>query len=216
MTEDQHLTLIPEFFPDLTDLQKEQFGALPGLYNEWNSKINVISRKDIDNIEEHHILHSLGIAKFTGFADDTEVLDIGTGGGFPGIPLAIMFPKAHFTLIDGTGKKIKVAQAVADAVGLKNVTAIHTRAEDLPGNSCHFIVSRGALPMPVLHSLGQKLIFRKKQSQGILPNGILALKGGDLKDELFLFRNIVSTERLEDHFPGRPFFEEKKVIYLPL
>ena len=216
MADNTPLALIEAHFPELSDRQKEQLSALPGLYREWNAKINVISRKDIDNIEEHHILHSLSIAKFTRFKEGTEIFDIGTGGGFPGIPLAIMFPDARFTLIDGTGKKITVVKAVAEAIGLKNVTALHSRAEDLPGNACHFIVSRGAMPMPDLYRLAQKLIFRKKQSPGALPNGIIALKGGALTEELHPFKNVVSTEELSVYFPGLPFFEEKKVVYLPL
>lgn len=216
MDKNRSIALVEEFFPDLTDRQKEQLESLPSLYTDWNAKINVISRKDIDHIVEHHILHSLGIAKFTSFGSGTEILDIGTGGGFPGIPLAILFPKAHFTLIDGTGKKIRVAQSVADAISLENVTAVHTRAEDLPPRICHFIISRGALPMPDLYKFGQRLILRKKGNTGILPNGIIALKGGDLTEELSLFKHIVSVERLEDHFPGLPFFEGKKVIYLPI
>ncbi|MCI6278679.1 MAG: 16S rRNA (guanine(527)-N(7))-methyltransferase RsmG [Bacteroidales bacterium] len=216
MPEIHSLPLIEQFFPELSDLQKSRLGALPELYKEWNAKINVISRKDIDHIEAHHILHSLGIAKFTRFPTGVEVLDIGTGGGFPGIPLAILFPEAHFTLVDGTGKKIKVVQAVSDAVGLENVTAIHTRAEDLPGDICHFIVSRGALPMPDLYRFGQKLIHKRSQNKGAMPNGIIALKGGDLREELLPFKRIVSSESLEDLFPGLDFFKEKKVIYLPV
>ena len=209
-------SLVRRFFPSVSYEQLRQFELLPGLYREWNAKINVVSRKDIDHIEEHHILHSLGIARFAKFAPGAEVLDIGTGGGFPGIPLSILFPEARFTLIDGTGKKVMVAKAISEAAGLQNVTLLHARAEELPSELCHYIVSRGALPLSDLYRFGQKLIFQETPAPGLLPKGIIVLKGGLLTSELRPFKKVATVEELEDHFPGMPFFREKKVIYLPL
>ena len=175
------VSLILKYFPEITDEQKQQFEKLEQLYTEWNEKINVISRKDMDGLYEKHILHSLGIAKVMPFADGTKVLDIGTGGGFPGIPLAILFPEVSFTLIDSIGKKIKVVEAVSEGLGLKNVTAVHGRAEKLK-EKFHFVVSRAVTQMPEflrwLKGKFEKEQFNEKH------NGVLYLKGGDLAEEL--------------------------------
>lgn len=202
------MDIILKYFPNLTETQKEQIALLEGLYTEWNEKINVISRKDMDSLYEKHILHSLGIAKVMPFSNGTKVLDIGTGGGFPGIPLAILFPEVEFTLIDSIGKKIKVVQAVADGLGLKNVTAIHGRAEKLK-NKYHFVVSRAVTQMPVfLRWLKGK--FEKEQINE-KHNGVLYLKGGDLAEELAGLKCEIFN--LKNHFEEE-FFETKKVVYL--
>ncbi|UOU97729.1 16S rRNA (guanine(527)-N(7))-methyltransferase RsmG [Chryseobacterium daecheongense] len=201
-------SLLLKYFPDLTENQIEQFTKLEGLYHEWNEKINVISRKDMESLFEKHILHSLGIAKVMGFAPGTKVLDIGTGGGFPGIPLAILFPEAEFTLIDSIGKKISVVNAVAEGVGLKNVTAIHGRAEKLK-EKFHFVVSRAVTQMPeFLRWLKGK--FEKEQFNP-KHNGVLYLKGGDLAEELAGIKCEIFN--LKNYF-DEEFFETKKVVYL--
>lgn len=202
---------ILKHFPNLTELQKEQFQQLDSLYHDWNEKINVISRKDIDALYTKHVLHSLGIAKIQPFEPGTFVLDVGTGGGFPGIPLAILFPETRFYLIDVIAKKIKVVQAVADALGLKNVKAEQIRAENVKGDF-DFIVSRAVTNMPDFVSWVKTKI--KKQHKHELKNGILYLKGGDLTEELKDFPKATLYD-LADYFEDE-FFETKKVVHLPL
>ena len=204
--------IIRKYFPQLSENQQQQFDALDALYRDWNAKINVISRKDIDSLYEHHVLHSLAIAKVINFRSGTEILDFGTGGGFPGIPLAIMFPECHFKLIDGTGKKIRVAQEVSNAIGLKNCEPVQLRGEEEKGKF-DFIVSRAVMPLPDLVKIVRKNIA--KDSKNALPNGILCLKGGDLQAELQPYRRIVETMELSNWF-AEPWFKEKNVIYLPL
>ncbi|MDR2913734.1 MAG: 16S rRNA (guanine(527)-N(7))-methyltransferase RsmG [Tannerella sp.] len=204
--------LLKKYFPGITGEQTEQFDALGELYSDWNTKINVISRKDIDNLYMHHILHSLGIAKFIHFTDGTHVMDVGTGGGFPGIPLAILFPEVRFHLIDSIGKKIKVAQSVADAVGLRNVTTRHCRIEE-EKNKFDFVVSRAVMTLPELVKLVRKNVG--KGQRNALPDGLICLKGGDLHKEISSFgKNVITTE-LSNYF-DEEFFETKKIIYIPL
>ncbi|MCI4443168.1 MAG: 16S rRNA (guanine(527)-N(7))-methyltransferase RsmG [Lentimicrobium sp.] len=202
---------ILKYFPNLTDIQKEQFAKLDFLYHDWNAKINVISRKDIDELYTKHILHSLGIAKIIKFEPGTFVLDVGTGGGFPGIPLAILFPETRFFLIDVIAKKIKVVQAVAEALELKNVKAEQLRAELVKGDF-DFIVSRAVTNMPDFVSWIKDKI--KKKSKHELKNGILYLKGGDLTEELKDFPKATEYN-LSDYFEDE-FFETKKMVHLPL
>ena len=204
--------IILKYFLQLTEEQQRQFDALDALYREWNAKINVISRKDIDNLYEHHILHSLAIAKVINFRPGTEILDFGTGGGFPGIPQAILFPECKFKLIDGTGKKIRVAQEVAKAIGLKNCQPEHLRGEDEKGKY-DFVVSRAVMPLPDLVKIVRKNIA--KTQQNALPNGVICLKGGDLQAELRPFYKIVETTDISTFFKEE-WFKEKHVIYLPL
>ena len=204
--------LIHKYFTGLTKRQQEQFEALDALYHDWNAKINVISRKDIDQLYEHHVLHSLAIAKTIRFRPGTRILDFGTGGGFPGVPLAILFPDCEFKLIDGTGKKIRVAQEVAQAVGLTNCHPEHLRGEDERGQY-HFVVSRAVMPLPDLVKIVRKNIA--KPQLNALPNGILCLKGGDLQAETQPFRNIVETTDISTFF-AEEWFRDKYVIYLPI
>ena len=200
--------IINKYFPNISEEQKSQFQQLETLYKDWNEKINVISRKDIDEFYERHVLHSLGIAKIMEFADGTKVLDIGTGGGFPGIPLAILFPNVEFTLVDSIGKKITVVNAVAESLGLKNVKAYHERAEKIK-DKFHFVVSRAVTQMPVfLRWLKGK--FEKEQFNP-KHNGVLYLKGGDLGEELAGIKCEIYN--LKDQF-GEEFFDTKKVVYL--
>ena len=206
------MELILKYFPRLTEKQKEQFAALYDLYTDWNSKINVISRKDITNLYEHHILHSLGIAKVINFTPGTHVMDLGTGGGFPGIPLAILFPETNFHLVDSIGKKIKVGQAVAEAIGLKNVTFRHCRAEE-EKQLFDFVVSRAVMPLADLVKIARKNI--KKEQQNALPNGLICLKGGELQHEILPFHKQAVSLNLSDHFKEE-FFQTKKVVYVPL
>ncbi|MCR4604238.1 MAG: 16S rRNA (guanine(527)-N(7))-methyltransferase RsmG [Prevotella sp.] len=206
------MELIKKYFPDLQDEQTAQLAALDKLYHEWNEKINVISRKDIDNLYEHHVLHSMAIGKLLRFKPGTQILDFGTGGGFPGVPLAILFPECLFTLIDGTGKKIKVAQEVCQAIGLKNCTPIQRRGEEEKGRY-DFVVSRAVMPLPDLAKVVRKNI--SKEQHNALPNGIICLKGGELQQELKPYRNIVNVTSLNEWF-CEPWFKEKYCIYLPL
>ena len=192
--------------------QRRQLQMLDELYRYWNAKINVISRKDIDNLYEHHVLHSLAIAKVINFRPGSEILDFGTGGGFPGIPLAILFPECHFKLIDGTGKKIHVAQEVANAIGLKNCQPEHLRGEDERGKF-DFVVSRAVMPLPDLVKIVRKNI--SKTNRNAIGNGVICLKGGELQAELQPFKNIVEVNPIDNWFKEE-WFKEKNVIYLPL
>jgi 16S rRNA (guanine527-N7)-methyltransferase len=185
---------------------------LDGLYRDWNAKINVISRKDIDNLYEHHVLHSMAIAKMVNFRAGSKILDFGTGGGFPGIPLAILFPECHFKLIDGTGKKIRVAQEVCQAIGLKNCEPCHLRGEDEKGKY-DFVVSRAVMPLPDLVKIVRKNISCEQHNA--LPNGVICLKGGNMQTELQPFHKIVETAQLSEWF-SEEWFKEKHCIYLPL
>lgn len=202
---------ILKYFPLLSEEQQRQYAALYDLYSDWNSKINVISRKDIDNLYEHHILHSLAIAKFIGFKAGTNILDFGTGGGFPGIPLAIMFPEVNFKLIDGTGKKIKVATEIAKAIGLKNVVAEHLRGED-EREKYDFIVSRAVMQLSDMIRLMRKNISRTQHNA--LPNGFITLKGGDLTEETKPYKNIANVLPLSEWF-DEDWFKGKNIIYIP-
>ena len=203
---------IMRYFPQLTEEQQRQLTMLDELYREWNAKINVISRKDIDNLYEHHVLHTMAIAKMVTFRKGSRILDFGTGGGFPGIPLAILFPECDFKLIDGTGKKIRVAQEVSDAIGLKNCHPEHLRGEDEKGKY-DFVVSRAVMPLPDLVKIVRKYISNEQQNA--LPNGVICLKGGDLQAETQPFRRIVESASLSQWF-SEEWFKEKSIIYLPL
>ena len=204
--------IIQTYFPQLSAQQLEQFSKLDALYRDWNAKINVISRKDIDQLYLHHVLHSLAIARYYRFTPGTKILDFGTGGGFPGIPLAIMFPECSFKLIDGTGKKIRVAQEVSNAIGLKNCTPEHLRGEDEKGQY-DFVVSRAVMPLPDLYKIVRKNISR--QQHNALPNGILCLKGGALDAELQPFKKFVQTADIHQYFDDE-WFKQKYVVYLPV
>jgi 16S rRNA (guanine527-N7)-methyltransferase len=204
--------IIFKYFPHLTDLQKEQFTKLYNVYKEWNDQINVVSRKDFDSFYEKHVLHSLGIAECIEFKEDSDILDVGTGGGFPGIPLAIMYPDSQFMLVDGIGKKIKVVNGVIEALGLKNVTAQQIRAEEIK-HKFDFIVSRAVTQMPLFLTWVRKRI--KKQDRNAYPNGLLYLKGGDLHEEMKTVREYNETVELADFFEEE-FFETKKVVYVDL
>ena len=203
---------INTYFPALNEKQKEQFAALFDLYTDWNSKINVISRKDIDNLYLHHVLHSLGIVKMLHFKNGSSVMDLGTGGGFPGIPLAIFFPDVQFHLVDSIGKKIKVGQAVAESIGLTNITFRHCRGEE-EKQLFDFVVSRAVMPLSDLAKIVRKNI--RKEQVNALPNGLICLKGGELQHEVLPFRNQAVTIDLKDHFKEE-FFATKKVVYIPL
>lgn len=204
------MELILKYFPDLTEEQKKQFAALYNLYLDWNSKINVISRKDIENLYEHHVLHSLGIAKVISFKPGTKIMDLGTGGGFPGIPLAILFPEVQFHLVDSIGKKVRVATEVANSIGLKNVTFRHARAEE-EKQTFDFVVSRAVMPLTDLMKIIRKNISSKQQNA--LPNGLICLKGGELEHEAMPFKNKTVLWDLKDFFE-EAFFETKKVVYV--
>lgn len=202
--------IIQKYFPHLTELQVEQFTQLEALYNDWNAKINVISRKDIQNLYEHHVLHSLGIAKVAGFKDGTTIMDLGTGGGFPGIPLAILFPNVQFHLVDSIGKKVKVAQEVAQAIGLKNVKFSHARAEEIK-DKYDFVITRAVMPMADLMKVARKNI--KHEQHNAVPNGIIALKGGELNSEIASMKNISTVWELSDFFEEE-YFKTKKVVHV--
>ena len=206
------MDIIIKYFPNLTEVQQQQFAALYDLYTDWNSKINVISRKDITNLYEHHVLHSLGIAKVMQFRPETAVMDLGTGGGFPGIPLAILFPETHFHLVDSIGKKVKVATEIANAIGLKNVTTRHCRAEE-EKQLFDFVVSRAVMPLTDLLKIIRKNI--KKEQHNALPNGLICLKGGELEREVMPVKHQTLMYDLKDYFEEE-FFETKKVVYVTI
>ncbi len=204
------MELILKYFPDLTEKQKEQFAALYDLYLDWNSKINVISRKDIENLYEHHVLHSLGIAKVVCFKPGTQIMDLGTGGGFPGIPLAILFHEVEFHLVDSIGKKVRVATEIANSIGLENVTSHHARAEE-EKRIFDFVVSRAVMPLSNLLKIIRKNISAKQQNA--LPNGLICLKGGELEQESMPFKNKTTMWDLKDIFE-EDFFSTKKVVHV--
>lgn len=206
------MNIIEKYFTELTDKQKQQIEQLDALYRDWNAKINVISRKDIDNLYEHHVLHSMAIAKAINFRPGTEILDFGCGGGFPGVPLAILFPECKFKLIDGTGKKIKVATEVANAIGLENLKAEHLRGEDEKGKY-DFVVSRAVMQLPDLMKIIKKNF--KKTNQNALPNGLLCLKGGNLEEELKQYRNVAEITPLSTLFDEEWFAQDKQLVYVP-
>ena len=212
MEQNPHLQLLRRYFPDLTPRQEEQFAALDALYHDWNAKINVISRKDIDNLYEHHVLHSLGIATVIRFKPGTSIMDLGTGGGFPGIPLAILFPEVSFHLVDSIGKKVRVAGEVAAAIGLTNVTTAHERAEE-EKRKFDFVVSRAVMPLADLVKIIRKNISAHQQNA--LPNGLICLKGGELEREPNPVKNRTFITELKEHFQ-EPYFETKKVVFVPL
>lgn len=206
------MDIILKYFPNLSEVQQQQFAALYELYTDWNSKINVISRKDITNLYEHHVLHSLGIAKVMQFRPETAVMDLGTGGGFPGIPLAILFPETHFHLVDSIGKKVKVATEIANAIGLKNVITRHCRAEE-EKQLFDFVVSRAVMPLADLLKIIRKNI--KKEQHNALPNGLICLKGGELEREVMPVKHQTLMYDLKDYFEEE-FFETKKVVYVTI
>lgn len=203
---------ILNYFPQLTAEQQQRFAALYDLYADWNSKINVISRKDIGHLYEHHVLHSLGIAQIIRFQPGSRVMDLGTGGGFPGIPLAILFPDTHFHLVDSIGKKLKVASGVAQSIGLQNVSFCHERAEEEKG-LFDFVVSRAVMPLPDLIKIIGKNISPRQQNA--LPNGLICLKGGELEQEVKPFRQKAQLWDLKDFF-HEEFFHTKKIVYVPM
>lgn len=206
------MKLIQKYFPDLTEEQLRQFEALYPLYTDWNAKINVISRKDIGNLYEHHVLHSLGIATLIRFRPGTRIMDLGTGGGFPGIPLAILFPEANFHLVDSIGKKIRVATEIANSIGLTNVTFRHARAEEEKG-TFDFVVSRAVMPLADLVKIIRKNIASDQHNA--LPNGLICLKGGELEHEIQPFRHKATVWQLKDTFQEE-FFQTKKAVHIPL
>ncbi len=200
------------YFPELTTIQTHQLKELGKLYKDWNEKINVISRKNIDNLYTHHVLHSLSVAKFIDFQSGSHILDIGTGGGFPGIPLAIYFPEVQFDMVDSIGKKIKVVNEVIESLQLLNAKGFHQRAEKIKGNY-DFAVTRAVAPMQTLVNWSKNQINKKQQNT--IPNGLIALKGGDLKEELKPFKSKVEVIPISQYFSDS-FFETKKIVYLPL
>lgn len=206
------MDILLKYFPKLSEEQKEKFAALYDLYYDWNAKINVISRKDIENLYTHHVLHSLAIAKLINFVDGTRIMDVGTGGGFPGIPLAIMFPACDFLLVDSIGKKIKVATEVATAIGLKNVSLRHCRAEE-EKSKFDFVVSRAVMPLPDLVKIIRKNI--SKEQKNVLPNGLICLKGGNLEGEMKPFPKTSEADDLSNFF-DEEYFKTKKIVYVQL
>ena len=203
---------ITKYFPNLSDRQKEQFTALYDLYYDWNSKINVISRKDIENLYLHHVLHSLAIAKYITFKPDTKIMDMGCGGGFPGIPLAIMFPDVQFHLVDSIGKKVRVAGEIAQAIGLENVRTSHSRAEEIK-DKYNFVVSRAVMQLPDLVKICRKNISNEQFNA--LPNGIICLKGGDMTAETQQFKNSREIIDISTYF-SEEYFKDKKVVYVQI
>ena len=201
---------ITKYFPNLSDKQKEQFAALYALYYDWNSKINVISRKDIENLYLHHVLHSLAIAKYITFKPGTTIMDMGCGGGFPGIPLAIMFPEVQFHLVDSIGKKVRVAGEIAQSIGLTNVRTSHSRAEEIK-DKYSFVVSRAVMQLPELVKICRKNI--SKEQCNALPNGIICLKGGDMTAETRAFKNCSEIIDISNYF-AEDYFKDKKVVYV--
>ena len=206
------MDIITKYFPGLSERQKEQFAALYDLYNDWNSKINVISRKDIGNLYLHHVLHSLAIAKYITFKPGTTIMDMGCGGGFPGIPLAIMFPEVQFHLVDSIGKKVRVASEIANAIGLTNVSTSHSRAEEIK-DKYSFVVSRAVMQLPDLVKICRKNISIEQCNA--LPNGIICLKGGDMTAETSQFRNICEIVDVNSFFTEE-FFNDKKIVYVQM
>jgi len=206
------LALIEKYFPDLTVLQKEQFAQLKPLYEEWNAQINVISRKDVDSLYERHILHSLSIAKFISFKKGTKLMDLGCGGGFPGIPLAILFPEVSFTMIDSIGKKIKVVQEISTAIGLQNIQAHHMRAEKVE-DTFDFVITRAVAPMVDLVKWTRKKYSKINKHE--IDNGVIALKGGDLSAELATWGKRKKLVSLTEYF-DEEFFETKQIIHIPV
>lgn len=206
------IEIITRYFPDLTGEQQSQFAALYDLYADWNAKINVISRKDIENLYEHHVLHSLGIARFIKFTPGTTIMDLGTGGGFPGIPLAILFPEISFHLVDSIGKKVKVVSEVSSAIGLQNITSRHARAEEEKG-IFDFVVSRAVMPLADLVKIIRKNISTEQKNA--IPNGLVCLKGGELENESKPLKNKTVIHSLSEDFT-EPFFETKKVVYVSI
>ena len=205
------MDLIAKYFPHLTEEQRRQFAELDPLYRDWNAKINVISRKDIDALYEHHVLHSLGIAQMLRFKPGTKILDFGTGGGFPGVPLAILFPECAFLLVDSIGKKVKVAGAVAESLGLKNVRVLHGRGEEIK-EQFDFVVSRAVMQLQELVGFTKQLVHGTQRNG--MPNGLICLKGGELQAELRPFKRIVEVQELYPTF-DEEYFKTKKVVYLP-
>ena len=207
------MNIIQKYYPQLSAEQQHQVALLDELYRDWNSKINVISRKDIDNLYEHHILHSMAIAKVIKFAPGTRLADVGTGGGLPGIPLAILFPECSFTLIDSIGKKVRVAQDIAAQIGLKNVICRHERAEE-DKDKYEFILSRGVMPLPDLCSVAGRLLDRKTQ-RNAYPNGVICLKGGDLSTETAKYKKVAEITEIGRFFTEE-FFKDKKTVYVQI
>ncbi len=205
------IDIIKKYFKDLSDKQIKQFSLLYDLYQDWNAKINIISRKDIDNLYEHHVLHSMAIAKLIHFKAGTTILDFGTGGGFPGIPLAILFPEVSFKMIDGTGKKIKVATEIGKDIELRNILPMHIRGEE-EKDKFDFIVSRAVMPLPNLIKIVRKNI--SKEQHNALPNGVIVLKGGNLKEETKSFKKIIEQIELTQWFEEE-WFKDKYILYLP-